>query len=125
MQTVWPALGLPPSNVVDGEALKPASRWLLLSDTAGLFTTIHLAVGTRAVQLWTAEATIWYALDTIPTIPAVLSDLTIDPDDLAPGGVLLTNEFTTYVLPVDALAHTLYLVSETENVRVLVTALTP
>jgi hypothetical protein len=127
MQTMWPGLAVPTVLAPMGEAWLVTSRakslWVLLSDIPRVVTQVTLPPTTRSLQLWAPDASLWYSIDTIPgPIPPPLPDLIVPAEAFAVGAVLLPQLLQVVTLPTDTLTHVLYLLPQTADTTVQITA---
>lgn len=126
MQTMWPGLAYPnfASNVVLTEACLHRTFPLVLHDTPGVPTVVHLPDTTMGVHFWTTDAEIWFAVNEAPgPIPPYVQTTLVQAGDFVVGGVILPNQVAGIALPESTLTYTIQLVSRDSAPRVTITAL--
>lgn len=126
MQTTWGGLAMPAKNMVLEASYIETSLSVVLSDTIGIATIIHLPATARGLLLHTYDALIWYAIDATPgpIPPPILGTSVVGEEMFALGGLLFPNLFMPPIaLPDDGSLHTVQLTSATTAPLVYVTAL--
>jgi|SRR4029077_608853 hypothetical protein len=124
MQTTWNGFGVPADNCVSTDIFTPRTCCVTLSETPGVVTQVTLSGIAHAVNLWTSQEVVWYAIDTLPgPIPPPTLATLVDSTAFRPGAVLFPGGWQQCVLPLDGLAHTLNLVSEAPYVTVQIVML--